>query len=1094
MGGAIFAITQAALDANPNDQGEPGSLPTVTTTGTVNFSGSTAAQANSQTGTTGANGVGANQDNLDIFGTITAGTPPDTTRPTVTINIVDTLLSDSDNSSNVTFAFSEAVTGFTKDDLTVAGGSISGFNGSGANYSATFTATDDSTTDGKVTVNANSYTDAAGNAGAAGNDTVTVDTTNPTVTVNIVDASLSDSDNNSVVNFTFSEAVTGFDASDLTVAGGSISGFSGSGANYSATFTATDNSTTDGKVTVNANSYTDAAGNAGAAGSDTVTVDTVNPTVTSFTRKTPTVGTTDADTLTFQATFDEAVQNVDQTDFKVNGTTANITKVTGTGDTRTITVSGGDLATLNGTVSLDLDAKQNITDTAGNALPAGEPATDEAYQVANANLAFSQATYTSNEGDGTSNVVTVTRAITTGTASVEIALQGKGSTATVGSDYTDPGFPLTVNFADGEASQTVDIGLIDDNASEGNETLVLSLQNPTGGDLGTQTTTTLTIVDNDSPGFTIVESGGTTQVDESGTTDTFTVVLNAQPLSDVELEIFSNTKTKSKVPDEATFTPTTLTFTAADWNKAQTVTVTGVDDDLDDGDQTTTLSIGVVDGNSDDAFDNLKNQTVTITTVDDDTAGITLVQSGGSTAVTEGGTTDTYTVVLDSQPTDAVTIALKSGKQVQVDQKSVTFTTTNWDQAQTVTVSAIDDTAIEGNHTGTIAANVISKDDNYDDIKLGALSVAVTDNDIQTVNLAVSTNSGAEAEGTTITVTATADDAVSGDQTLTLNVAGLNLTPEDYRLSDSVLTILNGQTTATTTFTIVDDALSEGAETALLSLSNPSAGLLLGTTTKQAIAIADNDNNGIFNFEQWVSLQTIRTGQTYQSTVVDFNIEVGGLRLAPLFDETDYLNDNPDVAAAVQQGVYNYGFEHFVLFGIKEGRAPSDWFDADYYLAQNADVAAAVSRGETTAIEHFLLFGHLENRDPSAAFDASDYLLNNPDVKAAVDAGLIDSAFEHYLESGAEEGRQSGLLFDESFYLAQNLDVAAAVQTGAFALGLYHFLSFGQVEGRDPSAAFDQSAYLANNGDVAAAVAAGGFASGFEHYVLFGRAEGRVAV
>ncbi|NEQ42860.1 MAG: hypothetical protein F6K00_04570 [Leptolyngbya sp. SIOISBB] len=250
--------------------------------------------------------------------------------------------------------------------------------------------------------------------------------------------------------------------------------------------------------------------------------------------------------------------------------------------------------------------------------------------------------------------------------------------------------------------------------------------------------------------------------------------------------------------------------------------------------------------------------------------------------------------------------------------------------------------------------------------------------------------------------------------------------------------------------------------------------------------------NLVFNLEQWVSLVAIQTGQVYQSALVDFNIEVGGLRLASLFDETAYLSDYPDVAAAVQQDVYQYGFEHFVLFGISEGRALSNWFDADYYLAQNADVAAAVSSGQMTAIEHFLWFGHRENRDPNAGFDADDYLLNHPDVQVAVAAGLVDSAFEHFIEFGAAEGRLDSLLFDELFYLQQNSDVAAAVQRGDFALGLYHFLSFGQIEGRDPSSLFDQSAYLASHSDVAAAVASGALASGFEHFLLFGRAEGRV--
>ena len=52
-----------------------------------------------------------------------------------------------------------------------------------------------------------SYTDAAGNAGAAGSDDVAIDRVNPTVTVTIVDAALSDGDASSVVTFTFIEAV-----------------------------------------------------------------------------------------------------------------------------------------------------------------------------------------------------------------------------------------------------------------------------------------------------------------------------------------------------------------------------------------------------------------------------------------------------------------------------------------------------------------------------------------------------------------------------------------------------------------------------------------------------------------------------------------------------------------------------------------------------------------------------------------------------------------------------------------------------------------------------------------------------------------------
>jgi len=110
-----------------------------------------------------------------------------------------------------------------------------------------------------------------------------------------------------------------------------------------------------------------------------------------------------------------------------------------------------------------------------------------------------------------------------------------------------------------------------------------------------------------------------------------------------------------------------------------------------------------------------------------------------------------------------------------------------------------------------------------------------------TVNLSVSSNTGTEAGTTAITVTATASSAVSGAQTVNLAVTGTGITAGDYTLSSSTITIPNGQTTGSVTFTIVDDALVEGSETAVLTISTPSAGITLGATTSQNIVITDND-------------------------------------------------------------------------------------------------------------------------------------------------------------------------------------------------------------------------------------------------------------
>lgn len=122
-------------------------------------------------------------------------------------------------------------------------------------------------------------------------------------------------------------------------------------------------------------------------------------------------------------------------------------------------------------------------------------------------LRFSASTYSVNENGG-SLTVTVTR---TGGSSgpVSVNYATANGTATAGSDYTAASG--TLNFASGETSKTFTIAVTDDSAVEGSETLNLSLTNATGGaTLGSPSTATVTINDNDtSPG--IVLPAGFTQ-------------------------------------------------------------------------------------------------------------------------------------------------------------------------------------------------------------------------------------------------------------------------------------------------------------------------------------------------------------------------------------------------------------------------------------------------------------------------------------------------------------------------------------------------------------------------------------------------------
>ncbi len=109
--------------------------------------------------------------------------------------------------------------------------------------------------------------------------------------------------------------------------------------------------------------------------------------------------------------------------------------------------------------------------------------------------------------------------------------------------------------------------------------------------------------------------------------------------------------------------------------------------------------------------------------------GVTITESGGSTNVTEGGATDTYTAVLNVAPTADVTITITPGTQVTAIPATLTFTTVNWNVAQTVTVTAVDDALVEGAHTGTITHTAASADVAYNAIAIASVNANITDND-----------------------------------------------------------------------------------------------------------------------------------------------------------------------------------------------------------------------------------------------------------------------------------------------------------------------------------------------------------------------------
>jgi len=219
-----------------------------------------------------------------------------------------------------------------------------------------------------------------------------------------------------------------------------------------------------------------------------------------------------------------------------------------------------------------------------------------------------------------------------GAQTVNFALTGTASDA----DFTGA-IPTQITIPDGSSTGQVTITVNDDFLVEGTETATLTISNPsTGIALGTTTNQSVTITDNDTANITVTPTTGLTTT-EAGGKATFTVVLNSQPTADVTIPLTSNNIAEGTV-DKAS-----LTFTAANWNVAQTVTVTGVNDNVVDGN----IAYNIVTAaatSTDTNYSGVAVADVAVTNSDNDTANITVTPTTGLTT-TEAGGKATFTVV-----------------------------------------------------------------------------------------------------------------------------------------------------------------------------------------------------------------------------------------------------------------------------------------------------------------------------------------------------------------------------------------------------------------------------------------------------------------
>ena len=311
--------------------------------------------------------------------------------------------------------------------------------------------------------------------------------------------------------------------------------------------------------------------------------------------------------------------------------------------------------------------------------------------------------------------------VTTVTATLDkVALSAATLTVSAPAGDLTLSAAATLTFATGETASTGTVTITaTDNATDEPDKRV-SVSAAASGDVRAPPAATLTITDDDAaPGVTL--SVADSAIAEDGGTTTVSAVLSRAS---------SAVTTVTVTPVSGAYTvgsgaAGTIVIAAGETaNAADTATIAAVDNDVDAADNVVTVTGTAANGQG---AGTVTGASLTIT--DDDDAGLDVGAVTGQ--ATEAGGTAAFTVRLATKPSAAVTVSVTSrdASEGTVSPSSLTFTDSDWNTTQAVTVTGANDAIDDGDVTWSVRLDPSSDDANYDGLSNVDVSVTTTDDD-----------------------------------------------------------------------------------------------------------------------------------------------------------------------------------------------------------------------------------------------------------------------------------------------------------------------------------------------------------------------------
>lgn len=441
-------------------------------------------------------------------------------------------------------------------------------------------------------------------------------------------------------------------------------------------------------------------------------------------------------------------------------------------------------------------------------------------------LQFTSAAYSIAENGGTPSILVARTGVLTGAVSVQYtAMSG---TAVSGTDFTATAGTLSWASGDG-ASKAISVPITDDASFEGAETFSIALSAPTGGAaVGSISSSVVTIADNDSVTLSIAN----VSVNENAGTATFTVTKSGTSGMSHNVNYATANGTASAGTDYSPATGT-LVFAAGDVTKTFSVSI--LNDSTFEGAEAFTASLSSPTNGA-----SLGTSVGTATITDDDTVSFSIT----GVSVSENASTATLTVTKTGATTltHAVNYATANGTAVagsDYTSASGTLSFLSSDVTKTFTVAIADDSTFE---LSEVFAATLSGPTNGASLGTASANVTIQDNDTAPY-FTIGNSSGYESTGNaSVTVSRVGASAV----TQTVNVATSNSTAvagSDYTATSITLSFAAGETSKSFNVPVASDAVYEGSESFLATLSSPTSGATLGAGADVAtVTIVDGDS------------------------------------------------------------------------------------------------------------------------------------------------------------------------------------------------------------------------------------------------------------